>query len=300
MKFGIVTPSLDNAQFLLPALRSVADQKCDDAIEHIVMDGGSRDGSQEILSQHAQSVQGQGNVTFLWTDEPDNGQADAIAKGFAALSDDVEIMAWLNSDDIYMPWAFAALSEIFRKHPEVEWISSVHPMTIDEHGNVIGCDVRWGYSGAAFRRGEHLPGGKWASRWFIQQDCTFWRRSLWEKSGGFLNMNHDLAFDFELWLRFFDHAQLYSLATPLSGFRVHDNQKTVIQNTYIAEAHRVLTERGHALGQGATSFLRKHLAYPTRFVPVNELLASIGLLERVTTFKHSGRSGKWEPWTKFI
>ena len=137
------------------------------------------------------------------------------------------MLCWLNSDDVYMPWTFAVVADILEKNSQVAWITSVYPMTIDEQGASVGVDVRWGYTRESFRKWLNLPEGGHYARYFIQQDCTFWRRSLWEKAGERFDNSLQLAADHELWLRFFDHAQLYAVAAePVNNFW------TLIENNY--------------------------------------------------------------------
>jgi len=115
---SIVTPSFNQAPFLGETIASVLDQNYS-AREYIVIDGGSADGSVDIIRQHAD------RITY-WVSKPDRGQYDAINKGFGRASG--EIMAWINADDMYAPWAFSVVGEIFATHPEVEWLTSLYPL----------------------------------------------------------------------------------------------------------------------------------------------------------------------------
>jgi hypothetical protein len=168
---------------------------------------------------------------------------DAINKGFAHTTG--EVMAWLNSDDRYLPWAFSVVSEIFARLPEVEWLTTCFPLTWDVRGRAIACGYRPGFSREAFLRGENLPGGPWYATSYIQQESTFWRRSLWERAGGRVDTTYRLAADFDLWARFARHADLYAVGTPLGGFRSHGDQKTARELTaYFEEACRSLASHG--------------------------------------------------------
>jgi glycosyltransferase involved in cell wall biosynthesis len=143
-------------------------------LEYIVIDGGSRDQSRPILERYSAWL-------THWVSEPDDGQYDAINKGFALTSGD--LMAWINADDLYEPGAFFAVAEIFAEHSKVEWLTSLRPL--------IRCEEPFrgrrrrlpGYCRRAFMRGEYAVGLlPWNSVW-IPQEATFWRRSLWDKSG---------------------------------------------------------------------------------------------------------------------
>lgn len=296
--FGVVTPSFNQVRFLDRAIDSVMGQQGGFGVNHLVMDGGSDDGSVDALRRAAERHAGVPGRAFSWHSGPDGGQYAAVQEGFSRVGGD--ILCWLNADDAYMPWAFAVVADIFARHPEVEWLTSVYPMTFDENGACIGTDVRWGYGAESFRRGMNLPGLDHYARYFIQQDCTFWRRSLWEKAGARLETGLDLAADFELWDRFFDHAQLCTVASPLAAYRVHPAQKTARAGAYEDEAARVLRRGGHRPCGPVETGLRRRVVPVLAAMGLAPALARIGLAERVTAFKHGGRNGGWEPTSRYI
>jgi glycosyltransferase involved in cell wall biosynthesis len=228
MKISIVTPSFNQGHLLERTMRSVLDQEGDGfELEYIVVDGGSTDGSREIIEQFADRL-------AWWCSEPDAGQYAAINKGFAHATGDV--MAWINSSDIYLPWTLKSVSDVFRQFEDFEWITSLYKCCNDDSGGFRSIQRVYGYSARAFAEGLH--GGKTNTN-FIQQEACFWRRSLWEKIGGEIKDTYKLAADFHLWSEFFEHAQLVGLHAPLAAFRYHGEQRSRISN-YEKEVHAEL------------------------------------------------------------
>ena len=234
-KVSIVTPSFNQGRFLAEAMDSVLGQRYPD-LEYVVVDGGSSDESVEAIRARQDRLAG-------WVSETDAGQYDAINKGFARTGGDV--MAWLNSDDKYTPWALWTVGEVFRQLPEVQWVTTLLPLHWDERGLPTKCKPVRGYTKEGFFRGHHLQRpGEW-DKAFIQQESTFWRRSLWENAGGRIDASLQLAGDFELWAKFYRHAELYGIPLPLGGFRMHGEQKTARRmEAYLKEAEAVLARYG--------------------------------------------------------
>jgi glycosyltransferase involved in cell wall biosynthesis len=264
-KVSIVTPSLNQAEFLEEAMLSVLSQKYPN-VEYILIDGGSTDGSVDIIRKY------EGRLAY-WISERDQGQYDAINKGFSKTTGD--IMAWLNSDDKYTPWAFQVVSEIFSLFPEVEWITSLYPLRVDKNGAVVDCSHRDGYSRKGFYRGEHMEGTGYYTKGWIQQESTFWRRSLWERAGGHLDLSLNFAGDFELWARFYKHSDLYGVGAPISGFRKHGDQKTAkYSDSYVKEAKEVLSRYGGRSGGWISSLVRIKIL---GLIPARQRRNAVGL-----------------------
>jgi glycosyltransferase involved in cell wall biosynthesis len=280
-RISIVTPSYNQEAFIDETICSVLSQGYPN-LEYVVIDGGSTDGSVEIIRKYEHQL-------TYWVSEHDAGQYDAINKGFSKATGD--IMAWLNSDDKYMPWTFQVIGDIFSTLPEVEWLTTLYPIMWDASGRATGCHYQDGYSRQGFFRGENLPGAGWYARCWIQQESTFWRRSLWERTGGYVDASLALAGDFELWARFFKDTELYGVGIPLGGFRVHDDQKTARHlNVYLKEAEGILRRHGGLPYGKLESFLHWKLL---RHIPVG-FKRRMRLAYRSKVCVYSGSQAGWK------
>lgn len=223
---SIVTPSLNQGQYLDECIDSVLSQNYPN-LEYIIMDGGSNDNSLEIIKKYEKYL-------TYWQSKPDGGQYAAIQEGFSRSSG--KIMAWLNSDDKYHEDAFFTVAYVFATHPEIEWITG-RPTWWDKDGrlNKIS-DVLCQYD-----REKYLLMGQ--TRQWMQQESTFWSRSLWERAGAFIRTDLGYAGDFELWVRYSRSAQIYSVNALLGGYRTHGYQKAVYAlDKYLEEVALVTNE----------------------------------------------------------
>jgi GT2 family glycosyltransferase len=232
--FSIVTPSFNQGGYLRECLASVASQGAE--VEHIVIDGGSTDESVDVIKTHA------GRLAY-WISERDGGQYDALNKGFGRATGD--IFAWLNADDVYFPWTLRTVATLFDQFPEVEWLTTRYPTAIDSDGAMIKVGDIFGFDRKSFFDGMNLAGAGWEADGWIQQESTFWRRSLWERAGGSLRSDMRYAADFELWCRFFKAARLHAVDVPLGTYRYHRTQKTSTAfGSYVDEAREALLAHG--------------------------------------------------------
>jgi glycosyltransferase involved in cell wall biosynthesis len=279
MKFSIVTPSFNQNRFLERSMRSVLGQEIGD-LEYIVIDGGSADGSVETIKKQSARL-------AYWTSRPDRGYADALNEGFGRSSG--EIMGWINSDDMLTPWALRTVESVFRMRPEVEWITSLYPLVMNEDGVVIAARQTEGYNAEAFFRGRNVPLSPRFYASVIQQESTFWRRSLWERAGGCLDAGLRMAADFELWARYFKLTELYAVGVPLGCFRFQKESFTSNQmKAYLEECRTVLRKFGYRPPSGLEMAARR----AARLLP-RRMHAWTGLSYPVLKIRQEGRGSEW-------
>lgn len=223
-RISIVTPNYNNADYIEQTILSVLNQDYPN-LEYIVVDGASTDGSLEIIERY------RNNISCIIS-EPDSGHANALNKGFKNATGD--ILAWINSDDIYPHWSFSIVAEIFSSHQDVNWILGI-PSYWDQHSRMVRVLPQRKYKNIY----NYLLGDY---RW-IQQESVFFTRSLWERAGAYLDESYQLAIDTELWSRFFLHEKVWNVETIIGGYRRHASNRAV--NNYekvIEESDRAIRE----------------------------------------------------------
>ncbi len=205
-RMSIITPSFNQGEYLEACIDSILSQNYPN-LEYIIMDGGSTDQSVSIIKRYQKYLS-------HWQSQPDDGQYAAIEAGLKRSTGD--IMAWLNSDDKYHPDALWKVSYAFTTRPQVEWLTGLYTFW-DQYGTLTGVldPVYWS-------RKKQLDANELTT---IQQESTFWRRSLWDKAGASLATELYYAGDWDLWTRFFAHAKLHTLEWTLGGYRYHEGQK---------------------------------------------------------------------------
>ncbi|MDW8242785.1 MAG: glycosyltransferase family 2 protein [Thermogemmata sp.] len=206
--FSIVTPSYNQGRFLEATIRSVLDQNYP-ALEYVIQDGGSTDQTAEILARYRHRL-------HAVESGKDRGQAHAINKGFQKTTNG-QIMAWLNSDDLFLPGTLHYVAAFFACHPDVDVVYG-HRIIIDTQGREVGRWVLPPHSDTMLQWADYVP-----------QETLFWRRRLWERVGG-LDESFQFALDWDLLLRFREAgARFVRLPRFLGAFRVHAEQKTTAE-----------------------------------------------------------------------
>lgn len=221
MKFSIVTPSFNSERFISETIESVISQAGKFSIEYIVIDGGSKDRTLEIVKRYQLSLLDRtypiqcDEVTITWQSEMDGGMYDAIRKGFEKATGDY--YAYINSDDIYLPGAFNTIAAVLSKFPEIEWLKGITSF-INSNSAIFKAGNCRLYAQDWIRKGVY---GR--AHYYIQQDSVFWRKSLWEKFSRFDNTrkfaNLKLAGDYFLWTEFAKYNPLVSVNAYVSCFR---------------------------------------------------------------------------------
>jgi len=216
---SIVTPSLNQAAFLEATILSVLGQEYP-RLEYIVMDGGSTDGSVDLIRKYAHRL-------LDWTSGPDRGQADAVNRGFAKASG--AILAWLNSDDTYEAGAVQVVVAAFAAQPEVDAIYG-DCVYVNQAGRPV----------TVFHAQPFDLAGFLCTEGYIHQPTVFFRRRVVEQMGP-LDTSFSLCLDYEYWLRMATTCRWLYLPRSLARFRMHPAAKsTARRREFLGERLRCL------------------------------------------------------------
>lgn len=204
-KISIVTPSYNQAKFLERTILSVLNQNYPN-LEYIIIDGGSTDGSVEIIKKYEKYL-------AYWVSEKDKGQVDAINKGFRMATG--ELVAWQNSDDMYLPEAFEIISKIYEANPNYD-VFYGHIMFLDANDNIL--DIL-----------KVLPFSFFCNLYEgiqVHNQATFFKKIVFSIAG-FLNSGYKFAFDYEFMCRLGYHKfRFYRINKFIGSFRLHSFSKT--------------------------------------------------------------------------
>jgi glycosyltransferase involved in cell wall biosynthesis len=220
---SIITPSYNQASFIEHTIRSILAQQttpsADFKLEYIIVDGNSQDGSQEIIKKYTSSL-------AWWVSEPDIGQAVALNKGLRKANGD--IVAWLNSDDIYLPFAVAGAVSAFNRNPQVGMVFG-DAISINQLGRPLN---RWSF-------------GNWSLEDLVKfriicQPAVFMRRNILEKAG-YLDVDYHYMLDHKLWIQLAMLAPIQHIPTTWAAARAHPGAKNIAHaDRFAAEILRLL------------------------------------------------------------
>ncbi len=250
---SVVTPSLDQAATIAEALRSVREQTYP-RVEHLVVDGGSTDGTLEIL----RSSTGEGSLR--WTSEPDSGMYDAINKGLAASSG--EILAYLNTDDAWFPWTVEVAVEELRRRPDAGFVFG--DLVVREPSGAMRLDLQPPFRLAYLRRHGFLP-----------QPTVFLRREVWEQEGPF-DDSLQLLGDCEYWMRIGERFPGRKIDEVLALQRDHPAAKRFAQGDALAAELAEIRGRYPKPGAVAGQFARVEAGLWRRALTLSFLARAAG------------------------
>lgn len=202
-KISVVTCSYNHVRFLERTIRSVLDQEYPN-LEYIVIDGGSADGSVEILRRYSDRLS-------YWVSEPDQGQTHALTKGFERATG--EVLCWLCSDDLHEPSTLHEVGRFFTENPDAQIVYG-DSTWIDAEDRIIAPKKEHRFNRFIWMYDHN----------FIPQPSTFWRRDLYRQVGG-LDKTFDIAMDADLWMRFAEITKIHHVPRPWSRMRFYPEQK---------------------------------------------------------------------------
>jgi len=255
-RISIVTPSFNQVDFIERTIRSVLNQGYDN-LEYIIVDGGSTDGTVEILKKYGGKIK--------WISEKDNGQTEAINKGMRMVTG--EIMAYLNSDDTYEKNTFNIVAKYFEGKPRAMIVYG-KGRYVDKNDKYIGDYPTDGVSFDILK--NKCP---------ICQPGVFWRRKLMNDIGLF-DESLKYGMDYDYWIRTAKKFEFNYIDKYLANYRLHDQAKTVGQAVKMAEEQMIVCKKyygeigdrwilnyvNHKINSGRLDNLMKII--PTSFVEI--------------------------------
>lgn len=243
---SIITVTFNAARLLPDTIKSIRSQEHPN-FEWIVIDGGSTDGTIDILRANE-------DVIDYWVSEPDRGMYDALAKGFRLAGG--EIVCWLNAGDLLLDGALAIVAEVFQTHPETNWLTGIHFWHLPGR-KIIGCYIPPAYNSELIvcgAYGRYLP--------YIEQESTFFRRNLLNGADIERFKNLKLAGDLFLWANFARRSRLTLVCAGLGSFCIHDAQLSEDKQAYWREADTFLERTSFS------SWLKIMLRMPLKHLPI--------------------------------
>lgn len=220
-KITIITTCYNHAPYIEATIRSVINQGYEN-LEYIVIDGGSTDGSREIIERYRDYI------TDILV-EPNTLQVEKLIKGFARATGDV--CGMLNSDDLLEPNALQEVGQYFLDNPLIRVVYGDYSW-IDTQGNLIKRKKELGFNRFIYLYDVN----------YVPQPSTFWRRDLYKEIGG-LNLEYEITLDLDLWIRFADVTKIYHVRRFWSKYRIHSQQKSLNNNAKLCHETESILRR---------------------------------------------------------
>jgi len=220
-RISIVTPSFNQGKYLEETIKSIIDQNYPN-LEYIVMDGGSTDNSLDILKKYQ-------NYLTYWESHPDNGQADAIHRGFTHATGD--ILCYINSDDYFLPDALWEVARTYINNPSLKWMAG-EGIFVNEARKYI-------------KKRKYLPICYETMLYFencIFQPASFWRRDFYFQTGG-IDTKLRFSFDYDLFMKFIVVEKPIIVHREIAAFRVHAESKTSTISDIGLQEHMLIRNR---------------------------------------------------------
>jgi glycosyltransferase involved in cell wall biosynthesis len=238
----LVTAVFNGERYFRETLASIRAMRYPN-LEYIVCDGGSTDGTLEILEANRDII------SHLIVGK-DKGMYDALAKGFAKGTG--EIFGWIGCDDLLMPWCLSTIVTFMDQTPGCQWVTGI-PAIIDAESKLVWmAQVVPQYRREWIRRGWYSNVGLGP----IQQECTYFTRKLYEQVGGLAQFSEKrYAGDFLLWRRLAEHAELHQIGVLLAGYRIHSSNLSGDGSNYRKEARSVRIPSGKLIGYMYSYFM---------------------------------------------
>lgn len=252
-----MTPSFNQARYLPRAIESIHRQRGDFEIEHIVIDGGSTDGTVDILRSAGDTIQ--------WVSEPDGGQTDAVNKGLARVTGDY--VGWLNSDDVYLPGALHTVCRTFQDAPDVQWLYG-KVRIIDPNDR----EIRRLITAYKNRRMRRFDRRKLLVENWISQMGVFWRRSFGHRVGPLDEKLH-YCMDYDYWLRMAAVQPGHFVDADLAAFRWYPQSKSGA--TFVEQFREELRVARRHGGDDRWAMVRHQINY-CKIVTAYRLLRLLG------------------------
>ena len=231
-RITMVTAVYNGEAYLEDTIRSLVYQGYPN-LEYIIVDDGSTDRTAEIIRDYERYL-------TAWISQTNQGLYAALNTGFARSTG--EVLGWLNSSDKLHTGGLAVVGSVFAAFPEIEWVTG-RPTSFNTLGMTTGIGNLRRWSRYRFLAGANQ---------YIQQESTFWRKSLWERAGGRVDSSYRDVGDFELWVRFFRHARLYSIDCLIAGYRFHTDAISIAgREAYDRRCNEIIERELRSTPRGA-------------------------------------------------